>query len=290
LAGLVRLFPHARFSDALPVPPAGAGRRPVVPPQVIPLLAPVFQGELAAYGETLACDAQPPGDAVSVARLLDDPAVLADALQRHARHRGCRDLRPVASAWSFNYLEALLPPVMAAASVLQHVLPVLPQQMWVRLDGDGEARSFHIRDEGRPQPGSSTAARYDALLWGHLQPLVEALVRATRVPAKVLWGNVARYVEAVLDQAMPLTGHAPHVVQDREQLLQHAHWPDGRGNPLHGCYETLPPGDAAAAPPYRQCCLLYLLPGDDGYCHACPLSPPHRGLRSRLRAAARTAG
>jgi ferric iron reductase protein FhuF len=248
---------------------------------VIPLLAPLFQGEWAAYGETLACAPQPPADAVPVAALLHDAALLDGVLRRHARHLGVQgsDLRAVASAWSLEYLWALLPPVVAAASVLQHGFPVRAEDTAVSLDEDGEPVRFHIAGEGRALPGTSTAARFDGLLWQHLEPLFDAVSRQSRLPRKVLWGNAARYLELILDEALHLTGHAGPVAADSAALLHSAAWPDGRANPLHArLRKVVRIADGAAAPPrlHRQCCLSYLLPGQD-YCEACPLDRDRGG-------------
>jgi ferric iron reductase protein FhuF len=260
---------------------------------VIPILAPLFQGDWAAYGETLACAPRPPADAVPVTALLHDAALLDGVLRRHARHLGVpgndNDLRAVASAWSLEYLWALLPPVVAAASVLQHGFPVRAEDMAVSLDEDGEPVRFHIAGEGHALPGRSTAARFDGLLWQHLEPLFAAVSRQARLPLKVLWGNTARYLELILGEALQLTGHAGHVAADSEALLHCAAWPDGRANPLHArLRKVIRMADGAAAPPrlHRQCCLSYLLPGQ-GHCQACPLDRDRSGAMRHDDAAVR---
>jgi ferric iron reductase protein FhuF len=73
-------------------------------------------------GETLVCTSSPPDEAIPVARLLHEAALIDDCLLRHARRLGMTgaDLHATASSWCFAYLDALLPPMIAAASVLQH--------------------------------------------------------------------------------------------------------------------------------------------------------------------------
>jgi ferric iron reductase protein FhuF len=246
---------------------------------MIPLLAPIFQGEWAAYGETLACAPQLPAGAVCVAELIARPEHLAGLLRQHARHLcvGSADLRAVASAWSMHYLNALLPPVAAAASMLQHAFPMAPAQVWLTLADGAVPLRFHITHEGQPMPGSDTAARYAALLHEHLAPLFAQLTRLTRVAPKILWGNVARYLEPVLEQGLSASGHAPPIVRDRDHLLRQPRWGNA-DNPLFTVPRQvvqLQSGVPAPLTLHRQCCLYYLLP-DEGYCGACPLAPEFR--------------
>jgi len=246
---------------------------------MIPLLAPIFQGEWAAYGEALACAPQAPAGAVRVADLIADPALLAGLLQAHARHLRVRkpDLRPVASAWSMYYLNALLPPVAAAASLLQHVFPMAPAQVWLSLADGAVPQRFHIPHEGQAREGADTAARYAVLLHEHLAPLFAQLTRLTRIAPKILWGNVARYLEPVLEQGLALSGHAPHIAQDLAHLLHQPRW-GGDDNPMFTVPRKVVRIQSGLPDPltlHRQCCLYYLLP-EEGYCGACPLAPEFR--------------
>jgi ferric iron reductase protein FhuF len=266
---------------------------------MIGLLEPLFQGDLAPHGEALQCAPQPPADALRVADLVRSPELLGRLLRLHAAHLGVegKDLRAVASAWSLGYLGLLLPPVAAAASVLQHGFPMAAHQVWVRLGPHAHPLSFHICELGRPQPGETTGARYAALLRQHLAPLFSALGSLAGVPLKILWGNAARSLEPVLDQALALTGGATPIADDRRQLLHTAAWPAGSPvgeaawtNPLPGPQREIRVGVEAGEDTrggehgkgrahtvklHRQCCLFHLLPRE-GYCGACPLSPAHR--------------
>jgi len=241
---------------------------------MIPLLEPLFQGELAKHGEKLQCVDTVPADAVQVAELARSPALLADVLQRNARYRGVggADWRAVASAWSLEYLAMLLPPVMAAASMLQHAFPIAAEHTWVRLDAHGGPLGFHIRHPGRSQHGADAAERYEPLLWKHLAPLFAALSGLTRIAPKILWSNTVRLMEPVFDLALAATGGAPSIAHDRQLLLYTAAWPrDLRANPLHGRRRNAP------VKLHRECCLNYLLPHEH-HCNACPLAPEHRGF------------
>jgi ferric iron reductase protein FhuF len=241
---------------------------------MIPLLEPLFQGELAAHGEKLQCADMVPADAVRVAELARSPALLADVLQRNARYRGVSgaDWRPVASAWSLEYIAMLLPPVMAAASMLRHVFPIAAEHTWVRLDAHGGPVGFHIRHPGQSQHEADAAERYEPLLWQHLAPLFAALCDLTRLAPKILWSNTVRLMEPVFDVALAATDRAPSIAHDRLLLLHTATWPrDLRANPLHGRLRNAP------VKLHRECCLNYLLPHEH-HCNACPLAPEHRGF------------
>ncbi|RRH92377.1 siderophore-iron reductase FhuF [Variovorax beijingensis] len=261
--------------DAFPSPLAGR--------LVIALLEPLFPGALAVHAERLQCADAVPAGALRVADLAHSRPLLADVLHLHARARGAagaRDLRPVASAWSLDYLSALLPPVVAAASVLQHVFPVSAEHIWVRLDDKGTPSSFHVLHLGDARRGADAAQRYAPLLWQHLQPLFTALCSLTRLAPKILWGNTARHLEPIFDMALAATGGAAHIAHDRDRLLHHPAWPDEArpANPLHARCREVRPVDAGQGRPvklHRQCCLYYLLPCED-YCGACPLAPQHR--------------
>jgi ferric iron reductase protein FhuF len=255
---------------------------------VIPLLAPIFRGELAPLGERLACADTVPADAVCVSDLVGSRARLLDVLQLQARFRHSTgdDLRAVASAWTLDYLEALLPPVVAAASVLHHVFPVEAAQIWLRLDARGGPVSFHIRQLGTARPDTRTAERYAPLLQHHLAPLFSALSSLTRLAPKILWGNAARHLEPILGQALALTGGSEPIAQDIAYLLQSATWPhaaeaeagEQRTNPLFGRQREIRlvhEGRHTSFRLHRQCCLYYLLPHET-HCNACPLSPAYR--------------
>lgn len=247
---------------------------------MIPLLFPLFQGDWATYAETLHCADPWPAGAMPVARLLDRGPLLGDTIRRYAEHLSVPgdDLRAAASAWSLEYLWALLPATAAAASILQHIFPMQAEDVALSLNDFGAPISFHIRHEGRPAPAAAPAVRYGPLLEAHLGPLFKAVSRQTRLAEKILWGNTARYLEAILDRALALTGNAKSVALDKQILLHLPVRPDGTPNPLFSRQRTSTCIRNGATTPillHRQCCLFYRLPGN-GHCDACPLAPEHR--------------
>ncbi|MGC4060224.1 MAG: siderophore-iron reductase FhuF [Aquabacterium sp.] len=254
--------------------------------KLIAKLAPLFEGEWAPFAETLACVPRPPEPAVRVADILNpELGMLADILQRQAKYQCTPDLRPVASAWSLYYLWALLPPMIAGSTVLQHGFPTAPEEMWLTMSKDGIPECFYILHEGQSMSGQDTMARHGGLLTQHLQPLFSALTRASKLAPKLLWGNAARYLDNIFEQALMLTDQAPHVAQDRAVLLGNPKWPNGQHNPMYGQQKEI---DAMEEPSgrlrlHRQCCLYYLLPRES-YCTACPLAPRLRPISNRADA------
>ncbi|MFN3988504.1 MAG: siderophore-iron reductase FhuF [Rhodocyclaceae bacterium] len=248
------------------------------------MLKPLFPGKLAAYAEALTCgDTASPG-LLPLSELLDSPTSLDQLLARQAHLLGCSDRRPVASAWMLKYVGLLLPPVAAAATVLEHVFPVGVECLALRLDEHGTPRAVVIPHLGEHAHGLSSRERYDTLLDSHLTPLIDALSARARLPTKILWGSVSRHLAPLLDQAAVFANDLPplamRVAADKDYLLGHEKWPDGRRNPLFGRRRFTTPPDSKATPVllHRQCCLYYRLPGE-GYCTACPLAPAVRGER-----------
>lgn len=245
---------------------------------MIPLLEPLFQGNWAAYGETLSCEPAPAG-AVGLDRLLAEPALLQGLLLRHAAHLGCQDLRPVVANWALNYFLMLLPPFVAAASVLQHRFPMVPAELALSCHDDGLPARLYLPHQGQFLPGSTLAQRYDELVWLHLEPLIAALAAQGRVASRLLWGNATRYLKDTLDQLQQLTGNPAPLRDDSMQLLSQAHWPDGRANPLFGRLRHAERGAAGARSVvtlHRECCLKHMLPGQQ-HCLACPLASAAHG-------------
>ncbi|MEV4781813.1 siderophore-iron reductase FhuF [Burkholderia sp. LMU1-1-1.1] len=251
---------------------------------MIGLLAPIFRGALAPHGEALVCGA-PPAPAIPVAALTRADGPLKSILVRYAVHLGGGDLRPVASLWSLAYLRALLPPMVAAASVLRHGFPATAAEVWLELDQHREPLRFYIAHEGASVAGTDTQARYAPLLQHHLDPLFAELGRVSGLPRKVLWGNAARCLEPVFDQALAMLGPVPALLADRRQLLELPLWNQcgdaaadaSHPNPLYPRLRApvhFAPAEAANL--HRQCCLQYMLP-QTGYCGACPLQPASTG-------------
>lgn len=233
---------------------------------MIPVLQPIFQNEWISYGETIVHGPLPKEYAqhqvILLEEFLSDSTLLTDTLIRYGQNLKCRDLLPVASAWTLDYFSALLPPVVAANSVLHHGFPVSATEIRIVLDAHGAPVAFQVPHEGESLEGQVATQRYAVLVWKHLEPLIDKLVLHTPARSRLLWNNAARYFNEVLEQAAHLGINQPGIINDQDTLLRQPHWPDGRFNPLYG---KLPTNNRL----HRQCCLYYLLP-DQNYCRACP--------------------
>ena len=251
---------------------------------MIALLETIFQGDWRPYGDSLSCGTAPDG-AVAVTRLLADDTLLDTLVRRYAAHLDTDDMRPAASAWSNAYLEALLPPVAAAATLLGHVLPASAADMALTLDERGAPAAFYITGQGAALPGADAHQRYRALLNDHLAPLFARLARRCRVPEKILWGNVARFLDNLFREAGELSEAAGELAaRDGAALLEQPQRPDGGRNPLYTRARTVQvpavaDGGERRVTLHRQCCLYYLLPGE-GYCGRCPLDPAYLPSRT----------
>ncbi|MCM2572373.1 siderophore-iron reductase FhuF [Achromobacter xylosoxidans] len=252
---------------------------------MIACLEPLFPGEWLAHAEGVAL--APPGAAEpTVAAWLDRPGALATALQAHARQLdppvdGAQaPLAALASVWSLTYFWRLLPPVVAATSVLQRALPVAAAQARVAMGEDGVPRPFLLAHDGQAMPGTPAAARYGALLHEHIAPLAARLARDTGLAPRIVWGNAARYLEFIFAEFRRLMPAHEGLRADHAWLLTRADWA-GLENPMYRPARVVTRGGAQDGATYtllRRCCLYYQLPGHD-YCDLCPLAPCNRAAR-----------
>jgi ferric iron reductase protein FhuF len=276
---------------------------------MIPILAPLFDGQWAAYGEALTCPPHPePVQGVKrhgLMELLTHPSLLRDVLRGHARHLGVEDgdLRAAASAWSLDYLWMLMPGTVAAASVLHHGLPIDPACVMLDIGANGAPVRLHLPHEGAGLAGEVMGAdrvtadlgedpalrHLEDLFVLHLRPVFEALHTHGRLPRKILWANARRVLTEIFDALMPVGMTAsdsdegmPRLVAIRSALLNREQWRSGQPNPLSALHALQASRSLHASHPigvawhdsalYAQCCLRHLLPGQT-HCGPCPLSP-----------------
>ena len=255
---------------------------------MIKLLTPIFRGKWAHFGEGLICREEAGSHAYLLADLLNEPENFDAILLRCARFYDVDDLRPVASIWFLKYVTLLVPPIAVAATVLQHGFPVRPQDISVVLDENAAPVAFVIPHLGESIAGLDTQRRYAPLIKEHLEPLISYLSSRTRVPAKILWGNVARRLETLLTLAQQRNAFSPNAVQraesDKAYLLEQRVWHCNKRNPMFGSKRQVLRNTEEGKVPvrlHRHCCLDYLLPGGS-YCGLCPLSPEFRKRKQRL--------
>ncbi|MFI8744018.1 siderophore-iron reductase FhuF [Pseudomonas sp. NPDC077186] len=243
---------------------------------MIEALAPLFVGDFAAYRETLVLT-DDPRPSVPLSELLS-PQGLPQLLAGFAAEHAGGDPRALVSQWSKHYFVRLIPPVVAAALVLNRRLPLHIEHLEVVLDEQHMPQAFKLRDAGEPFAPGDPFERFAHLQDEHLQPFIQALTSQVKIAPKVLWSNAGNYFEwllTVLAKILP----AP-LLADGFSLLQTAVRPDGRRNPLYQPVRYIELQGAAM--PWRQrrvCCIRYLLPELE-LCENCPLlerPPPFGG-------------
>lgn len=229
----------------------------------------LFRGRLARFGEALAFA----GDARTW--LSGD-----DFLQAHTlgRLQACfrpqfaaADPRGLASVWSKQYFQRLLPPLLCAA-LAGYRLPLRFESLWVAVDEQGMPLALRLPHRGEPFLPDDPEARFAVLLDDHLAPLIEALRAASGLSAKVLWSNAGNYFEAFLRHLAGL-GELPFALADGDAFLQMRLRGEGRRNPLYRpvLYLEAEHDDGLwrAWRKRRLCCIRDLLPGV-GLCPNCP--------------------
>lgn len=236
---------------------------------MIPLLAPIFQGDWRRYGERVSCDPALHVLATPLDALLRDDTLLDTLLSQAARRWDGAEARAVASAWTLDYFAALLPSVVVAASVLQQRLPLAPHQVGVQHDADGRLRHIFLAGTISNAAGAGAEARYEELVWEHLDPLISRIARRVRLAPRVLWSNALRRMDNVFQQAGAHLPRPDSLLADRALLIASPSWSDGRDNPLYYAPEK------AATGAHRNCCLYHRLPGET-FCDRCPLSSAER--------------
>lgn len=239
---------------------------------MIEALAPLFAGPFASYRDTLVLR-DDPRPSVPLTELLSPeglPALLAGFAAEHAGG----DRRALVSQWSKYYFVRLIPPVVAAALVLNRRLPLGIEQLQVVLDAQYMPQAFKLQDAGELFAPTEPFARFAHLQDDNLLPFIQALTGQVKIAPKVLWSNAGNYFEWLLTELAKVVPGP--LLADGFALLQSAKRPDGTRNPLYQPvrYVEL----EGAAMPWRQrrvCCIRYLLP-DLELCENCPLldTPP----------------
>lgn len=254
---------------------------------MIPILAPLLQGEWAYYGEGVTCPPHPTppagGARHALPALTKQPATLREVLVRQARHLGIPgdDLRATASAWSLDYLWLVLPASIAGACLLRHGLPLDPASCLLDVDVHGVPIRLHLPHEGQALRGDpDSQAHREDLVRLHLSPLFSALHAGSSLPLKILWGNAARVLAdtfSALSDVARASGDEEarlHIARQGAAWLTARAWQDGEPNPLwlHGGKPPTLLAITSKSTCLAQCCLRHLLPGQV-HCGRCPLAP-----------------
>lgn len=206
------------------------------------------------------------------ARLLDLDT-LDEVLERFGRtHGGGADRRVVASLWSQWYVGTLVPPSVAAGSLLGRVLPLGIEEIEVLLDEEtARPVAFQLAHEGTVDCAASPFDRFEGLVRNHLAPLVETLAPHVGLSPDTVWTNAGRYLQWILDE-IERSEETREAESSARRLLNEESWPDGWRNPLHDTIRYVEE-DGRRVVRRRVCCLQYLVPDLEGCGALCPL--PH---------------
>lgn len=280
--GARRLGLNIQMRSSSPRHESSNGRSPL-----IPILAPLFQGEWSHHGQGVSCPPHPPpppgGSRHALSTWTSQHGMLLETLTLHARHMGERtqDLRAATSMWSLDYLWLLLPPAMAGVIFLRRGLPLDPASCLLDIDARGAPVQLQMPDSGCALQGdASIQAHLEFLTRQHLSPLFSALHSCSGLPIKILWGNAVRILSDILETMTDASNvHGDEttlsdVARHGSALLTARVWLDLTPNPLwvHG---GRPASFAAIQAPsslYAQCCLRHRLAGQV-HCSKCPLEP-----------------
>ncbi len=245
-------------------------RSGAAPLGTIAVLNGLYVGDFARYRHCLVL-ADDPRAAISLIDLLR-PDSLDEQLLRFRPSGLEEDRRALVSHWSRHYFVRLIPPVTAAAVLLDHRLPLGIQDIGVILDDEGRPEAFKLPDEGDRLPEScGPFGRFAHLVEDNLGPVIEKLCSYSGLSAKVLWSNAGNYFEAMVTQLAAQSRDSSG--SDGQALVGARFLPDGRPNPLFEPvrYVELKTADGAARTWRRRrlCCIRYLLEGVD-LCPNCP--------------------
>ena len=158
---------------------------------VIEALAPLFIGDFSSYRDNLVLH-DDPRPSVPLRELLSDEG-LPVLLARFGESYTGGDRRALLSQWSKHYFVRLIPPVVAAALVLNRRLPLDIDDIEVVLDEQHLPQAFKLRDAGEAFAPGDPFERFAHLQHDHLAPLIQAFSAQVKIAPKVLWSNAGNY-------------------------------------------------------------------------------------------------
>lgn len=237
----------------------------------LPELAGCFTGSFAYLGG--AVQRRDETEGLPGARLLDE-AMLDGLLLRFAERHPGGERQALVSMWSQWHFAAVVIPTVAALLLAHRELPVALPEARFALHDDGRTAAILLRPGATLAP-AGRRGRFDALIEGHLAPLVKLLAAHFPVSARLMWANVAVRFAWAVQQCAERPEADRDGIAEAEKLLTTALTPAGARNPL---YDMLRPSPLVAieACQRRVCCLRYLLPGVADCGSLCPLPPARR--------------
>ena len=214
---------------------------------------------------------QPKAGAEIVAcRALADADVLAGLIDRFALAYPGADRRAVVSLWTLYYFSTLTIAVAVAGLELRRVVPVALDDISLCVDPQTAApQAFLLPHLGQVRGVLSIEHILHPMLRQHCEPLIDAMTAHTGVGRKLLWNNVAAYLNWIVEE-IGRTTRQPDF-PDAVNAYHAPVWSDGWKNPLFGLIRPHCGDDGQVCARRKICCLRYGLPGIGGCGLSCPL-------------------
>jgi ferric iron reductase protein FhuF len=210
------------------------------------------------------------GTRVVACRDLADAATFAGLIDRFSHRFAGADRRAIVSMWTLYYFSTLTIAVAVAGLELKRKLPAALDDVSLCVDPDTAApQAFVLPDFGHEAAIAPIETMLHALLRGHCEPLIEAMVAHSGVGRRLLWNNVAAYLDWIVGE-IGRTNTRPDIA-GAIAFYQRDAWSDGWKNPLNGLIRQECDENGNACGRRKVCCLRYGLPGVSGCGISCPL-------------------
>ncbi|MDP3256140.1 MAG: siderophore-iron reductase FhuF [Bosea sp. (in: a-proteobacteria)] len=232
-------------------------------------LAGCFAGDLARFAGSLRVDDGAPH--LEGPRLLE-LATLRELIERFGATQPGGEPRAVVSMWSQWHFSNTVVPATVAQLLAGIALPLTLQEGRFALHDNGCTAGIVVPPD-RPLAPCRAEAGFEALIEGHLSPLIALLAAHFGVAAKLLWNNAAVSLAWSVQQCAADPRVDREGLLAAQALLTSVLTPAGRKNPLDGALRpsALAPMEGCQR---KICCLRYLLPGMADCGSFCPL-PRH---------------
>lgn len=244
----------------------------------IPVLSPLFIGDLKPYRNVLVLEEQDQRKGIAATDLVSSEG-LDRLLGEYQKSRSGDDQRALVSLWSKHYFAKLIVPVAVANLIAGHELPVALDNIEVIMGEGGVPEAFRLPHGGQPfqeAPGSPFE-RFRELMDNNFSPLIDGWCEHIKISRRVLWSNAATYFERLIC-TLEASGVQHQTLADGRQLIELDKRPDGHANPMANPVRYVERGETGE--PHRQrrlCCIRYRLPGLP-LCGNCPhIDRPPKG-------------
>lgn len=203
-------------------------------------------------------------------RELIEPDVFSGLIDRFAVQYPNSDRRAVVSMWTLYYFSTLTIAMAVVGLEMRLLAPIALDDASVCVDPETAAPlAFQLPELGRKVEGMSFAAALAPMLRDHAEPLIAAMVRNERVGRRMLWNNVAAYLDWMVAE-IGRASDRPEAAGEAE-LYRLETWPGGMKNPLFGLIRSEQDEKGETHGCRKVCCLRYSLPGVGGCGFSCPL-------------------